>query len=132
MSGGSIVSIFDKQRITSVRALEALGYSFPPTPADAPAVSLVREADQMHALLVQRANRLDGCAENSPEERERAAITDAIKAYERKRWTRCQAARANSAAGRPLPATPQCLSGFVGLVRQGLPEFTALVVGGSS
>ena len=79
------MSIFDKQRITSVRALEALGYAFPPTPADA-AVSLVREADQMHALLVERADQLDGCAENSPEERELAAITDALEAYERKRW----------------------------------------------
>ena len=80
------MSIFDKQRITSVRALEALGYSFPPIPGDA-TVSLVREADQMHALLVQRADQLDGCTENSPEERELAAITDAIKAYERKRWS---------------------------------------------
>ena len=86
MFGGSIVSIFDKQRITSVRALEALGYSFPPIPADAPAVSLVREADQMHALLVQRADQLDGCTENSPEEREVKAIADALEAYERKRW----------------------------------------------
>lgn len=86
------MSIFDKQRTTSVRALEALGYSFPPTPADAPAVSLVRKADQMHALLVQRTDQLDGCAENSPEERELAAITDAIKAYERKRWPEGQGA----------------------------------------
>ena len=86
MSGGSIVSIFDKQRVTSVRALEALGYSFPPTPADVPAVSLAREADQMHALLVQRADQLDGCTEGSREEQELAAIADAMEAYEAKRW----------------------------------------------
>ena len=49
-------------------------------------MSLVREADQMHALLVQRADQLDGCAENSPKARELAAITDATKAYERKLW----------------------------------------------
>ena len=79
------MSIFDKERITSVRALEALGYLFPPIPADA-AVSLVRKVDQMQALLVQRADQLDGCAEYSPEERELATITDAMKAYERKRW----------------------------------------------
>ena len=85
MSGGSIVSTFDKQRITSVRALEALGYSFPPTSADA-AVSLVREADQMHVLLVQRADQLDGCTKGSPEERELRVIADAPEAYERKRW----------------------------------------------
>ena len=83
------MSIIDKQLITAVSTLEALGYTFVPNGWLAPAdrvVSLVREADQMHALLVQRADQLDGCAENSPEERERAAITDAIKAYERKRW----------------------------------------------
>ena len=40
----------------------------------------------MRCLFKKRADHLDGCAENSPEERELAAITDAIKAYERKRW----------------------------------------------
>ena len=82
------MSIFDKKRITAVSTLEALGYRFAPNEwkTTAGVVSLVREADQMHALLVQRADQLDGCAENSPEERELAAITDATKAYERKRW----------------------------------------------
>ena len=82
------MSIFDKQRITAVSTLEALGYRFAPNEWKAPAgvVSLVREADLMHALLVQRADQLDGCTENSPEERELEAIADAIEAYERKRW----------------------------------------------
>ena len=83
------MSIIDQQRITAVSTLEALGYTFVPNGWLAPAdrvVSMVREADQMHALLIQRADQLDGCTENSPEEREVKAIADAIEAYERKRW----------------------------------------------
>ena len=82
------MSIFDKQRITAVSTLEALGYRFAPNEWKAPTgvVSLVREADQMHVLLVQRADQLDGCTKGSPEERELRAIADALEAYERKRW----------------------------------------------
>jgi hypothetical protein len=51
------------------------------------AVSLLSEAtDRMHALLTERADALMGCAENSPEEAELAALTDAIEAYELLRW----------------------------------------------
>ena len=42
--------------------------------------------DRMHALLVARADELMGCIENSPEERELAALTDVIESYERQRW----------------------------------------------
>ena len=48
--------------------------------------TLVKEADAMHALLVVRADALMGCTEGSREEEELASLTDAIEAYETKRW----------------------------------------------
>src|SRR5262245_5007685 len=42
--------------------------------------------DGMHGLLMERADALMGCTENSPEEAELAALTDVIEAYERQPW----------------------------------------------
>jgi hypothetical protein len=44
------------------------------------------EADAMHALLVRRADDLEGCSTGSPEQAELASIVDAIEAYEEKSW----------------------------------------------
>jgi hypothetical protein len=51
-----------------------------------PVVRLTAVTDRMHGLLVQRADELTGCTENSPEERELEALTETIEAYERQRW----------------------------------------------
>ena len=47
---------------------------------------LVELTDRMHGLLMDRADALMGCTENSPEDAELAALTDVIEAYERQRW----------------------------------------------
>ena len=56
------------------------------SPGRAALARLTKEADAMHALLVLRADALMGCTEGSEEEEELSAITDAIEAYEAKRW----------------------------------------------
>jgi len=84
----------DKQRVAAVRKLEALQYRYeggvwvPPVSLPTPVTqhSILGEADDMHSVLVQRADALEGCTDGSEEERELAAITDAIEAYEASRW----------------------------------------------
>jgi hypothetical protein len=87
------MSNIDKQRIAAVRKLEQLGYTFAGgdwhAPAGMPAAPPASvQADAMHALLVQRADALEGCTVGFfiKEARELAAITDAIEAYEAVRW----------------------------------------------
>jgi hypothetical protein len=83
------MSTIDKQRIAAVRKLEQLGYTFAagdwmhPTYDTPPALEI---SDALHALLVKRADDLEGCTEGSDEGRELAALTDAIVAYEVVRW----------------------------------------------
>ena len=65
-----------------------MGYTYaaddwmqPANDAIAPAI-----ADDLHALLVKRADELADCAEGSSEGGALEAITDAIEAYEAVRW----------------------------------------------
>ena len=44
------------------------------------------EADAMRALVVLRADRLEGSTEGSAEEQEFSAIVSAIVAFEQRRW----------------------------------------------
>lgn len=53
---------------------------------EAALLTLLKEADAMHALLVTRADALMSCTAGSPEEDELASLTDAIEPYEAKRW----------------------------------------------
>jgi hypothetical protein len=90
IQGAANVSNIDKQRIAAVRKLEQLGYTFaddwhPPAGVTATTPTSA-QVDAMHVLLVRRADALEGCTEGSEEERELAAIVDAIEAYEALRW----------------------------------------------
>jgi hypothetical protein len=84
------MSTIDKQRMAAVRKLEQLGYTFagddwmhPANDATAIAPTIT---DELHAMLVKRADDLEGCAPGSEQERELAAIERAIGAYEAVRW----------------------------------------------
>ena len=83
------MSDIDRQRIAGVKTLLALGFTWhegrwvKPAALDAP---LLPEADALHALLIDRADQLVACTENSPDEDELVAIGEAIEAYELKRW----------------------------------------------
>jgi hypothetical protein len=89
------MSTIDKQRIAAVRKLEQLGYTFAagdwmqPTNDAAPAIT-----DALHALLVKRADDLEGCTDGSDEKRELVVITNAIEAFGR--WDEHMAERANN------------------------------------
>jgi len=73
---------------------------------------LVGVTDRMHALLMDRADALMGCTENSPEEAELAAPTDVIEAYERQRWPlgRIPGGKRIRKYGAPCPPLCQSLT----------------------
>jgi len=77
----------DRQRILAVQKVQELGLAWH---ADgwrkSTDAELLPEADAMHALLVRRADELEGYIEGSPEEAELTSIVDALETYEEKRW----------------------------------------------
>lgn len=78
----------DKQRISAVSLLESLGHRWDGAQWVSPVSleNMTSQSDAMHALLMDRAHSLAGCLEDSDEESELKAISDALDAYERKRW----------------------------------------------
>ena len=87
------MSTIDRQRITAVTTLERLGFSFngigwkeSPSHVEPTGLPTIAQADALHALLVQRADTLSGCAEGSAEADELDTIADAVMAYEAIRW----------------------------------------------
>jgi hypothetical protein len=81
------MSEIDRKRIAAVWVLEARGYRFEAgewRPGDEQ--PFWPEADRLHALLMNRAEVLSGCIEDSPEEDELRTIADALEAYEARRW----------------------------------------------
>jgi hypothetical protein len=85
------MSEIDRQRVRGVEVLGEMGFIWrngrwlPPVSAESqPAI--VPAADFMHRVLVERADRLVGCVENSGDEEELVRIGEAIETYEAKRW----------------------------------------------
>jgi hypothetical protein len=85
----------DRKRIAAVRTLETLGYTYrngewtAPAAAAGTPVPMIGEADDMHGMLMRRADALPGCTEGSAEEDELKGIVDlieAFEAFEAKRW----------------------------------------------
>jgi hypothetical protein len=85
----------DRKRIAAVRTLETLGYAYrngewmAPTAVAGTPVPLIAEADDMHGMLIRRADALPGCTEGSAEEDELKGIVDLIEAFEAFAAKRC-------------------------------------------
>jgi hypothetical protein len=77
------------RQATTFKTMRELGYSCDKgiwTSSPEAVAHLANVADKMHALLVTRADELDGCAEGSPEEVEYIKLLEAIETYEAERW----------------------------------------------
>jgi hypothetical protein len=77
----------DRQHVAAVKTLQELGLIWSQGAWQKMSQGeFVAEADDMHAMLVRRADELEGCPEGSAEEAELEAIADVLGAYEAKRW----------------------------------------------
>lgn len=79
----------DRERISAVRTLESLGYSFRAGgwhPQLRGQGQPSAESDAMHRLLLQRADALIGCTDGSADQDELETIGEVIEAYESVRW----------------------------------------------
>jgi len=75
----------DRQGISAVKKLHELGLAWHGgTWRTVGGGDLIAEADAMHAMLVRRADDLEGCSNGSPEQAVLASIVYAIEAYEEK------------------------------------------------
>jgi hypothetical protein len=73
----------------TVKTMKELGYTCDKgiwTSSPEAVAHLANVADMMHAILVARADELDGCTEGSPEEAQYIKLVEAIEAYEERRW----------------------------------------------
>lgn len=78
----------DKQRVHAVEVLQRLGHRWDGSQwiSPAPIDELAPVADALHGILMDRAERLAGSLEDSDEEAELEAISNALEAYELGRW----------------------------------------------
>ena len=83
----------DKQRVRGVDVLREMGFSWrnerwlrPLNAENQPAI--IPAADAMHRVLVERADRLVGCVENSDDEEELVRIGEAVEVCEALRGPR--------------------------------------------
>lgn len=84
------MSDIDRQRISAVRVLEGMGYVFranawSPPPAS-PVSPIVAEADALHGILMELADKMAGCPEGSDDEATLGVVATVLEAYEQKRW----------------------------------------------
>ena len=83
------MSATSRQAKSTVETMKELGYTCDNgvwTSSPEAVAHLARVADKMHAMLVDRADELDGCTAGSPEETEYIKLIEAIDAYEEQRW----------------------------------------------
>jgi len=77
------------RQATTAKTMKELGYSCDKgvwTSSPEAVAHLASVSDKMHALLVARADELDGCTEGTLAATEFIMLVEAIEAYEAERW----------------------------------------------